>query len=113
MIFLFIVLIIEPCEYGNKTYRINQTYMTMDCKERCTCKFFNGTAKPKCEALCPAPNDPVCRNHTEEIEDYQQPLTGSNCSCPAKRCIRGLKLLRGNLRRVFFEKEIQGLKMPR
>ena len=110
---IFIVLIIEPCEYGNKTYHMNQSYMTWDCKERCTCKFFNGAAKPKCEALCPTPNDFLCRNDTQEIEEYQEPVTGSNCSCPAKRCIRGLKLFRGNQRNVFFEKEIQDLKTPR
>ena len=77
--------------------------MTVDCKERCTCKFSNGITKPKCEALRPTPNDPECRNDTQEIEEHHQPVTGSNCSCPTKRCIRGLKLFRGNQRNVFFE----------
>ena len=98
---LFIVPVVGQCEYGNKTYDINQAYITLDCKESCTCNFVNGTAKPKCDVLCSNSDDPVCRNDTEEIEEYLEPVRGSNCSCPAKRCIRGLKLFKTNQIRCY------------
>ena len=93
MIF-FILLFAAKCEVGKKTYAINQTYLTSDCKRNCTCEFANGTAILNCSPLCATPDDPECIENTQQVEEYQQTFAESNCSCPAKRCIPGLKLFR-------------------
>ena len=98
IIFCFILL--AKCEYDNKTYGINETYIPMGCKERCVCDVINGTASPNCSYLCITPIDPVCKANTQQVEVYQQPLKGTNCSCPAKRCIAGLKLSWNNYLRI-------------
>ena len=86
--------------------------MTLDCNESCVCKFVNGTASPKCDVLCPTLYNPGCRNGTEEIEEYQEPVRGSNCSCPAKRCIAGLKCFRMNQKKILVEQKMQNYKEP-
>ena len=90
----FILRFAAKCEEGNKTYAINQTYLTSDCKRNCKCEFVNGTAIPNCSPLCATPDDPECTENSQQVEEYQQPLIGTNCSCPAKRCIAGLTLFR-------------------
>ena len=92
--FFFILPFAAKCEDGNKTYAINQTYLTSDCKQKCKCEFINGTAIPNCSSLCAPPGDSGCSQNTQQVEEYQQPLRGTNCSCPAKRCIAGLELFR-------------------
>ena len=84
------------CAYENQTYDIKQTFITLDCKEKCVCDVFNGNASANCRSLCNTPVDPVCKTNTQRLEIYQEPVKGTNCSCPAKRCIRGLKLFRNN-----------------
>lgn len=84
------------CAYENQTYDIKQTFITLDCKEKCVCDVFNGNASTNCRSLCNTPVDPVCKTNTQQLEVYQEPVKGTNCSCPAKRCIRGLKLFRNN-----------------
>ena len=88
----FCFILLANCEFDNKTYGINQTYITLGCKEICVCGVINGTASPNCSPLCNTPVDPVCKKNTQQVDVYQQPLKGTNCSCPAKRCITGLKL---------------------
>ena len=90
------IILSGKCEYGNKTYDIDQTLITSDCKKSCTCVFVNGVAKLNCSALCTTPEDPGCRPKTQQVEEYQQPVRGTKCSCAAKRCIPGLKLFRRN-----------------
>ena len=55
----FCIILLARCEYVNKTYGINQTYITLGCKERCVCNFINGTASPNCSPLCKTPVNPV------------------------------------------------------
>ena len=90
------IIISAKCEYGNKTYDINQTFITLDCTKRCACAFVNGTAKLDCSSLCTTPKDPGCRSKTQQVEEYQQPLRGTKCLCAAKRCIPGLRLFKNN-----------------
>ena len=92
--FLILIIAQRQCKDGNKTYHIGETYVTMDCKERCVCNFINGTAETKCSSLCTAPVDSLCKANTQQIEVYEQSLGGTNCSCQGKRCIPGLKLFR-------------------
>ena len=91
-----IIIPLAKCEYGNKTYDINQTLITLDCTQRCACAFVNGTPKLECSALCTTPEDPGCRPRTQQVEEYQQTLRGTKCSCAAKRCIPGLRLFKSN-----------------
>ena len=95
---LFLILIISQrqCKNGNKTYHIGETYVTNGCKQRCVCNFINGTAEANCSSLCTASVHPLCDANTQQIEVYEQSLGGTNCSCPAKRCIAGLKLFTSN-----------------
>lgn len=90
LIWVFLVLsFLEKCEYGNKTYGINQTYITLGCKEGCICGVINRTASKNCSSLCNATVNSECRANNHHVEVYQQPLKGTNCSCPPKRCITG------------------------
>ena len=101
------IILSARCEYGNKTYDINQTLITNYCKKRCVCTFINGAAELNCSALCTTPEDPGCRPKTQQVEEYRQSLRGTECSCAAKRCIPGLKLLRSiNIRRCFPKKHL-------
>ena len=95
-LFLILIKAQRQCKNGNKTYHVGETYVTLDCKERCVCNFTNGTAEANCSSLCTAPVDPLCNANTQQTEVYQQYLAGTNCSCLAKRCIPGLKLFRKN-----------------
>ena len=90
-LFLIFIIAQKQCKNGNKTYYIGETYITLDCKERCICNLINGTTEAKCSSLCRDPVDPLCNASTQQIE--QQSLGGNNCSCPAKRCIPGSKLV--------------------
>ena len=94
-------MLLAKCEYENKTYGINQTYITLGCKERCACDVINGTASPNCSSLCNTSVNPMCKANTQQVKVYQQLLKGTNCSCPAKRCISGLKLLRNSFLHIF------------
>ena len=91
-----IITILEKCEYGNKTLDISQSFITEDCKSRCECQFLDGTTKVNCRNLCSAIEEPKCRPDVQELEEYQLPQEGSNCSCPAKRCVAGLAFFRSN-----------------
>ena len=99
--FFLNIILSARCESGNKTYNINQTVITRDCKKRCVCTFVNGAAELNCSALCTTPEDPGCRPKTQQVEEYKQLLSGTNCSCAAKRCIPGLKLFRNNYLLMF------------
>ena len=87
------VIIVGQCEYESKTYDINHTYITLNCKSSCACVFVNGIAKLSCDNLCTTPKDPGCREKTQQVEIYQELVKGSNCSCPANRCITGWNYL--------------------
>ena len=102
---VFCIILLAKCEYDNKTYGINQTYITLGCKERCVCDVINGTASPNCSPLCKTPFEPVCQTNTQQFEVYQQPLKGTNCSCPAKRCITGLNLFRNKYLQILTHQE--------
>ena len=93
---LFSIIPLEKCKYDNKTFGISQTYITLGCKERCLCEVINGTALANCSSLCNTPVDPPCRANTQEVQEFQQNLKGTNCSCPEKRCITGFKLFGNN-----------------
>lgn len=108
---LLILFFLAKCEDGNKTYAINQTYLTLDCKENCKCEFFNGTAALNCSPLCKTPNDPGCSKNNQEVEEYQQPLNGTNCSCPAKRCIPGLNLFRNIQLQIVSKSQVSETKL--
>ena len=97
----FCITLLAKCEYDNKTVNINQTYITLGCKEKCLCDVINENASRNCSSLCNTLVDPVCRTNTQHVEVYQQPLKGTNCSCPSKRCITGLKLQRTNYLQIF------------
>ena len=101
----FCIILLARCEYVNKRYGINQTYITLGCKERCVCNFINGTASPNCSPLCKTPVNPVCQKNTQQVEVYQQPLKGSNCSCPVKRCITGVNLFRNKYFQIIIHQE--------
>ena len=92
----FYIILLAKCEYHNKTYSINQTFITLDCKQKCVCGIFNRNVSVNCSSLCNIPVNPVCRANSQEVEVYQEPVKGTNCSCPAKRCITGLKLFQNN-----------------
>ena len=92
----FFIILLAKCEHDNKTFGINQTFITLDCKEKCVCYLFKGNASANCSSLCNTPVDPVCRKNTQQMEVYQEPLKRTNCSCPAKRCITGAKLFSNN-----------------
>ena len=66
------VIIVGQCECEGKTYDINQTYITLDCKRSCVCVFVNGIAKHSCDNLCTTPEDPGCREKTQQAEIYQE-----------------------------------------
>ena len=104
--FCFCIILLAKCQYGSKTYSINQTFITLDCREKCVCDVFNGNASINCSSLCNAPVDPVCRANIQQVEDYQEPVQGTNCSCPAKRCITGLKLFRNNYLHIFTDRVV-------
>ena len=88
----FYIIFLAKCEYGNKTYGINQFFITSDCKEKCVCDGFNGTASANCSPLCNTLVSPVCRTNTQQMEVFREPVKGTNCSCLAKRCITGFEL---------------------
>ena len=97
----FCIILLAECEYGNKTFGINHTYITLDCKEKCVCEVINGTALANCSSLCNIPVDPLCTGNTQQVVKFQQNLKGTNCSCPVKRCIKGLNLFVNNYLQMF------------
>ena len=88
----FCIILLARCEYDNQTYGIKQTFITLDCEEKCVCDVFSRNVSTSCSSLCSTPVDPVCKTNTQQVEVYQEPVKGTNCSCPAKKCITGLKL---------------------
>ena len=104
--FCFCIILLAKCEYDNKTYGINQTFITFDCREKCVCDVFNGNASINCSSLCNTPADPVCIANTQQVEVYQEPVKGTNCSCSAKRCITGLKLFRNNYLQILIHRVV-------
>ena len=82
----------NACRYDNRTYGMNQTIITGNCKELCGCNSINGTAFPTCKPLCQSHEDPTCNPDSEDIQEFESPLNGTTCTCTRKRCIPGLRM---------------------
>ena len=80
------------CQYDNRTYGMNQTVITRNCKEMCGCNSINGTTIPTCKPLCQSQEDLRCNPDSQDIEEFQSPLNGTKCTCTRKRCIPGLRM---------------------
>ena len=85
----FITLFVAQCEYANKTYNIDQSFITLDCNQSCVCDFVNGTARPSCSSLCTTPSRRPCLPESQEESIVQQTIGTSTCSCPVKICVPG------------------------
>lgn len=87
---IFFMFPVPMCQYDNRTYGINQSIITANCKEICGCKFLNSNPIATCNRLCQDGEDPKCDPYYQIIEEYQAPVNGTNCICTKKKCVSGI-----------------------
>ena len=73
---------------NGKEYKVGQDFIPDDCSGSCTCK---GGGNMACNSLCP-PSYVSCKPG-EQIENYKEAVTGSNCYCKRQRCVKGNYIL--------------------
>lgn len=87
---IFFMFPVPMCQYDNRTYGINQSIITANCKKICGCKFLNSNPITTCNRLCQDGEDPKCDPYSQIIEEYQAPVNGTNCICTKKKCVSGI-----------------------
>lgn len=85
----YISVTVNFCRYKNRTFGINQSVITENCKEICGCSFINGNPVITCKFLCQDEEDLKCDPFTQIITNYQAPVNGTNCVCTKKKCVSG------------------------
>ena len=71
------------CYLDGKTFTIGESYVPKDCSKICRC---NEGGRKVCTTLCP-PNVLICKSDEYRIET-REAINGTNCSCPASKCIK-------------------------
>lgn len=82
--FYFHTYHVATCKINEKEYKVGQNFIPDDCSGSCTCKGGRNVA---CNSLCP-PSYVSCKPG-EQIENYKEAVTGSNCYCQRQRCVKG------------------------
>ena len=82
-------MIPATCKNGGRSYAINQTFVTADCQQRCECRWINSSVdgNSQCVPLCT--NDKIVCQRRQTVEEYKQPVKGTECNCTKQRCVPG------------------------
>lgn len=69
----------------DKEYSVNEIFVPEDCSGECTCQAGGAI---KCVPLCPPSQVRCSRGY--KVEFYNDPVSGSSCSCKRSRCVLGM-----------------------
>ena len=82
---LFLFYFLEFCEVLGGRYKVGKYFESKDCSGYCRC---DGPTSFSCVSLCP-PHGIYCIPGTRKVRTVKPAFTGSNCTCPSWKCVKG------------------------